>query len=183
MRKKSSVTPAMQQHFVQEILPRVEWRARHHFAQVPQPKRDEMVLDVTELAWKAYATNPHARERANVWKLASYCCYQVAVGRSIAGWKGRSFDGVGAQQKGIRRWDLADYVSERDNPADIVAFRLDVPAWLATLEGELKRTAEALLGAGPEVRGLDIAKDLGVSPGRLSQRRRELLQSWEDFTS
>jgi hypothetical protein len=61
---------------------------------------------------------------------------------------------------------------------DQVAFRCDFPAWLKSLTRRNRRIAEALsLG---HTTG-DVAKRFGVSPGRISQLRREMHDSWHEF--
>jgi hypothetical protein len=61
---------------------------------------------------------------------------------------------------------------------DQVAFRCDFPAWLDRLPRRNRRIAEALsLG---HTTG-DVAKRFRVSPGRISQLRREMHKSWYEF--
>ena len=62
---------------------------------------------------------------------------------------------------------------------DIVAFRCDFPAWLNTLSRRDRRIAE-ILALGHRTR--EVAKRFDVSAGRISQLRRELAESWREFT-
>jgi hypothetical protein len=69
--------------------------------------------------------------------------------------------------------------NSRSEVPDQVAFRCDFPAWHATLSGrEQVLVNELLLG---EPAGA-AAAHLGVSPGRVSQQRRELGDDWRRFT-
>jgi hypothetical protein len=62
---------------------------------------------------------------------------------------------------------------------DIVAFRCDIADWLGSLPRRNRRIAEFLsLGN----RTSDAARKFGVSEGRVSQLRRELSESWRQFT-
>jgi hypothetical protein len=62
--------------------------------------------------------------------------------------------------------------------ADQAAFRLDFPQWLATFNRRDRRIVE-LLAAGHNTG--DVARRFGLSPGRISQKRREYAESWRRF--
>jgi hypothetical protein len=62
--------------------------------------------------------------------------------------------------------------------ADQVAFRIDFPAWLNTRTARERRIIRAMLR---DERTKDIARQFGVSPGRVSQLRREFERGWERF--
>jgi hypothetical protein len=61
---------------------------------------------------------------------------------------------------------------------DQAAFRVDFPRWRGGL-GARHRAAVDLLAVGWGTG--DAAARLGVSPGRVSQFRRELAERWEEF--
>lgn len=61
---------------------------------------------------------------------------------------------------------------------DQVAFRCDFPAWLKNLSVRNRRIAQAL--AVGHSTG-EVAKRFGVSAGRISQMRREMHRSWQEF--
>jgi len=62
--------------------------------------------------------------------------------------------------------------------AEQAAFRIDFPAWLKVLTKRNRRIAEALaLGHGTG----EVARHFRVSESRVSQLRRELCQSWQEF--
>jgi hypothetical protein len=86
---------------------------------------------------------------------------------------------------------LPDFETLSDNPLmtalvdntrtpvpDQVAFRLDFPAWLNTLSDRDRRVVEDLMQGE---RTLDVARKHGLSPGRVSQLRREFLTRWRLF--
>jgi hypothetical protein len=59
-----------------------------------------------------------------------------------------------------------------------VCFRLDFPAWLATLTGRERRLVRAM---ARNERTLDLSARFDVSPARISQLRRELHNDWSRF--
>ena len=76
-------------------------------------------------------------------------------------------------------WTEAIVEDYRTPVADQVQFRCDFPAWLNTLSRRDRRIALRL--AHSENTG-EVARRFKVSAGRVSQLRRELAQSWEEFT-
>ena len=63
-------------------------------------------------------------------------------------------------------------------PAELAASRIDFPAWLATLSRRNRRIALRL--ADGDAAGA-VAQRFGISPGRISQLRRELAETWQAF--
>jgi hypothetical protein len=63
---------------------------------------------------------------------------------------------------------------------DQAAFRIDFPAWCQTL-GERDRRLVYALMIGERTQ--DVAGQFGLSPGRISQKRRQFHQDWHQFTS
>jgi hypothetical protein len=61
---------------------------------------------------------------------------------------------------------------------DQVWFRIDFPDWLSRLSPRNRRIAESL-AVGDST--MAVARKYRVSPGRISQLRRELHASWEQF--
>jgi hypothetical protein len=62
-------------------------------------------------------------------------------------------------------------------PDEQCAFRIDFPAWRATHTERDRGIIDALLGE----RTLDVAGKYGLSPGRVSQLRREFLTDWRRY--
>ena len=63
-------------------------------------------------------------------------------------------------------------------PAETAAARIDVGEWFGTLSSRNREIAESL--AVGERTG-DVARRFRVSQGRISQKRREYLESWQEF--
>ena len=76
------------------------------------------------------------------------------------------------------QWIEAVVEDHRTPVADQAAFRCDCPAWLATHPKRLRRIAEFLAASHGTA---ELAKRFRVSPGRISQIRRELCGSWKRF--
>jgi hypothetical protein len=70
----------------------------------------------------------------------------------------------------------------RDNTVtpvpDQVQFRIDFPAWLKTLTARERRIIKAM---ARNERTKDLSKTFEVSPGRISQMRREFCEGWKRF--
>jgi hypothetical protein len=61
---------------------------------------------------------------------------------------------------------------------DQVQFRIDFPAWLATLTARERRMVREMANSE---RTLDISKRFQVSPARISQMRHEFQHGWQRF--
>jgi len=62
---------------------------------------------------------------------------------------------------------------------DQVAFRIDFPLWRCTRCERDRRVIDELMAGG---RTKDVSRKFGLTPGRVSQLRRDFLQDWQRFT-
>ena len=70
-------------------------------------------------------------------------------------------------------------VEDHQTPVpDQVAFRIDFPAWLASLSRRDRRLAQEL-ALGHSTR--HVANRFHLSDGRVSQKRREFYEYWQAF--
>lgn len=70
-------------------------------------------------------------------------------------------------------------VEDHNTPVpDQAAFRIDFPEWLDQLPPRNRRIAESLT-TGKDTS--EVAHDFAISPGRVSQLRRELANHWAEF--
>src|SRR5690606_2312370 len=69
--------------------------------------------------------------------------------------------------------------THRTTPAELAALRLDFAAWLKSLTPRDRQLVATLAQGEATSRA---AKKFGVTSGRVSQLRRELLASWLQFT-
>lgn len=79
-----------------------------------------------------------------------------------------------------QEWDELVVEDRHATPAEIATLRIDFWAWLASLPRR-DRWIEWLLAAGEAVGS--IAKRFGLTPGRISQMRCELYDSWHVFVA
>ena len=80
------------------------------------------------------------------------------------------------EEKGEWREVLVE--DRKAGPADTAAARLDFAKWLAGLPKHKRRVAETL-AKGETTKA--TARKFSVSPGRISQLRRELERGWQEF--
>lgn len=139
MQGQSTSRAAAQQEFV-AMLPAIERVGRFYFRH--RSNRDEQIQEAVALAWRAYLRClDNGNTRGTGRTLAHYACRQVQVGRGVQSAAGHSVTDERGRRYGLTRVELGDYVDERDNPAEVVPFKVDVPQWLAGLPAILRRTA------------------------------------------
>ena len=195
-------------HFL-SILPRIEAHAQIRFRHLRCPgRRDDAVAEVIAVAWKWYLRLSERGKDVGgfVGTLADYAVRHVRSGRRVCG-RERADDVLSrhAQEKsGFRVEGLPSFMQRpheavhgvphgqreadafeerlRDNTRspvpDQAAFRLDYPEWLDTLSGRDRDIVGDMtldLGTG------ELASRHRVSPGRISQLRREFRSAWRRF--
>ena len=176
------------------MLPKIRAQALVAFRNVGAEHREELVQEVIANAFCAF-TNLVRRGKENVayqTPLASYAIRQVRDGRRV-GAKGNVRDvssELARRRFGIRierldRFDLKKndwrevLVEDRHaTPADLAAARIDVADWFRAMKPRERKIAKALAGGEST---MNVAKQFGVSAARISQLRRELQESWEEF--
>jgi hypothetical protein len=75
----------------------------------------------------------------------------------------------------LRSWVTKDH---RSTPADHAVFLIDFEDWLGRLS-ERRRLSVELLSQGYGT--TEVAHQLGVTPGAISQARTELARNWDRF--
>jgi hypothetical protein len=188
----------------ESALPQLDRVFQYNFRRWSRSEREDAIAEARAAAWAAWlgllrrGIDPTA---VGVTGIAFNAVRNVRQGRRIGnrGTSGRGAMDIyhpGAQRRtGVRVYSLdsaCDTVHEvlpdawrswvvvdnRCTPADQAAFRVDLESWLASLPIRKRQLAE-LLGEGHET-GV-VARLVGVSPGRVSQSRRELEASWTAF--
>lgn len=94
--------------------------------------------------------------------------------------KGFKVDRLDRFDKRERAWMEVLVEDRRSGPAETAASRIDFAAWLSSLSKRDRKMAVTL--AAGETTG-EAANRFGVSPSRISQVRRELHESWNDFVA
>lgn len=195
LRKSVSAKPAPDRHarFL-VMLPVIRESARIAFMNFNPDSREEAIEEVIANAFVAYARLVELGKSnlAYASALARFGIAQVRQGRQV-GNELNSKDILSryAQQKrGFRvgrldhqneetgEWKEACIEDSQTPVPDQAAFRIDFPAWLGLHPRRDQQIAEAL-AIGERTK--DVANKFGVSPGRVSQLRRELYDSWREF--
>jgi hypothetical protein len=186
----------LQNAFVTVILPKIQYYGRVAFRDLDADRREEATAEMTAICWlwfmRLAARGKDATQFPSV--LASLAARAVRSGRRLCG-KGRSkeaLSGLTQKRHGFVVQTLPHEETCRDdNPVilalhdntqsavpDQVAFRLDFPAWVQTYP-ERKRRVMYDLMMGERTR--DVSRKHRLSPGRISQMRREFMDEWSRF--
>ena len=190
-----STTPAWHATFVQ-MLPAIARHARIAFRHLRPEAREEAIQEVVCNACAATARLAELNKLALAYPtvLARYGVAQVRGGRMTGGHLNcKDISSPYCQRlKSIvvqrldhfdeeeGQWKEAVVQDTRTAPVpEIVAFRCDFGDWLKSLRCRDRRIAEHLALGN---RTQDVAKRFKVSAGRVSQLRRELAESWRQFT-
>jgi hypothetical protein len=199
---------ALQTHFL-SIMPRIRTHAEVCFRHLRcAARRADAVAEVIALCWKWYLRIVEQGKDVNefVTTLADFAVRHVRCGRRLCGQeRAKDVFSVRAQHRqGFKveslpsstRQHLESLYSDphgqqaidafeerlRDNtitpPDEQAAFRIDFPLWLAQL-GERKRAIAEDMTL--DISTTELAGRYKVSPGRISQYRREFHTDWQRF--
>jgi hypothetical protein len=180
------------------LVPRIRLHGCVYFRHVRSTfTKEELLAEMVAICWKWFVRlvqrgkDPLAFPSA----LASYAARAVRSGRRLVRQE-RARDvlsPVAQQRHGFLVSRLPYVETEFVNPLlealidntvspvlDQVAFRLDFPAWLLTQSERDRRLIEGMLLGR---RTSELARQHGLSPARVSQKRREFHQDWERFTA
>lgn len=187
--------PAWQQEFMTHVLPAIQAIARVRFSSLPSVEQEEALAEVTATAILTFVRLLRRGKDPAVFvgRLAKFAVLRVLTGR-LAGSPDNSLDAMsrlarqrhGHQLEGLdteSRLDGADWESalvenSRITPADLAASRIDFREWLRRMKHRRRQIAETL-AAG--YRTEEVAELFRLSPGRVSQLRREFETSWRQF--
>lgn len=186
------MTQEKRQHFAIAILPIVERYARKVFSWCSPEEREERTAEAVAHAFVGYVSLVRrGRDReVTAWSLAFIAARRVKSGRHVGSSQDKATD-VFTKRNGftvLRFGTMRDLPSEfhealvenaRSPVPEQAAFRIDFPDFLSKQPGK-KRKVAALLAVGN--RATDVARSVGVSPGRVTQIRKELRQDWLVFT-
>jgi hypothetical protein len=189
-------TCGFQQQF-EALLPQLKEAAGFAFRKRNHEDRKEAIADVCAAAWSAWhglikrGKNPLEVGPMGILNNAiRYVRNGRRVGNPGCGrgrmdpwhWKAQQRDGfrivslASAREEGdLEAWVASDH---RSTPADCAAFLIDFEDWLGRLSERHRRSAELLArGFGT----VEVARQVGVSPGAISQARTALERSWKEF--
>lgn len=179
------------------IMPKIETHGRIFFRDQPCPHtRAEAVAEMIALAWKWYCRLVQRGKDPAAFQsvLATFAAKAVKSGRRVCGQeKAKDVLSTRAQRRhGFSVNRLPDISTLSDNPyaealhdntrtppPDAAAFRIDWPAWLRRRTHRDRRVIRDMaVGERTKV----LARKHRLSPGRISQLRREYAEDWNRFT-
>ena len=188
---------ALQAAFLVCVWPRVVTHGRVYFRHLRRADREEAVQEMVGLSWMWFVRLAGRGKDATRFPtaIAKFAARAVRSGRKLAGMD-RAKDvlsPLAQQRRGFAVCKLPDCSTLDGSPLDEaladntqspvveqVCFRLDFPAWRASrTERDRQLLDDLMLGE----RTLDVAGKYGLSPGRVSQLRREFLLDWRRFLS
>jgi hypothetical protein len=178
------------------ILPRIQRHGQIAFRHVRCPtRREEALAEMIALAWQWCLSLARRGKdpRRFPLALATYAARAVQAGRRLCGQE-KANDALSprAQQRhDFTIHSLPDGSSLAGNVLDEalhdntqtpvpdqVSFRLDFPAWLCTYSERNRQVIRDLMSGQ---RTMEVSRKYGLSPGRISQLRRQFMQDWERF--
>jgi hypothetical protein len=179
------------------LLPKIKEAARFSFRGVNRCDRDEAAADLIAATWSAWSgLIKRGRSPLEVGPIGilKFALKYVRSGRRVGNpgsgrgrldfWNHRAQRALGfrlislasaRRQGALRSWIAADH---RSTPADSAAFLIDFEHWLGRLS-ERRRLSAELLSQGYGTK--EVAHQLGVTPGAISQARTQLARNWDKF--
>jgi hypothetical protein len=186
--------PGWHDEFLTHILPAVETIARIRFRGLPACEQEEGLAEAVAGAMICFVRLVRRGKNPAVFagRLAQVAVFRVLAGR-LTGTSDNSFDVLSRHARRRRgftvgplpdstqaesEWEEILTENGRCTPADLAASRIDFSAWLDSMTGRRRKIAQSL-AAGYQT--VEVAREFHLSPGRVSQLRRELEVSWNAF--
>ena len=186
----------LQASFLTSVLPKVLSHGRVYFRHLRSAElKEEYVAEMVALTWKWHRRLAERGKDSTRFPtaLATFAARAVRNGRRLAGMD-RARDvlsPLAQQRKGFAVGKLPDcstldgsplHEALHDNtkspPDQQAMFRIDFPSWRASRNDRDRRVLDDLMLGE---RTLDVAGKHGLSPGRVSQLRREFLRDWHRY--
>ncbi|MCY2986778.1 MAG: hypothetical protein NTY19_02805 [Planctomycetota bacterium] len=190
---RNSSVSACREKFL-SILPTIREHARFAFQNEKPEHRQELTAEVIANCWAALVrlVERSLLEVVYPTPLAQYAIKQVRDGRRVgAKLNVRDVSSEYCQarkQITVERLDVFDertgewhevLIEDRHaGPAETAAARIDIGEWFDSLPRRKRRIAQTLASSETTKR---TARKFRVSPGRISQTRRELQNTWQEF--
>jgi hypothetical protein len=186
----------LQAAFLDLVLPRVLSHGRVYFRHLRSAElKEEYIAEMVALTWRWHLRLAERGKDATRFPtaLATFAARAVRSGRRLAGMD-RARDALSAlarQRHGFTVGKLPDCSTLDGSPLDEALhdntksppdqqamFRIDFPSWRASRNDRDRLVLDDLMLGE---RTLDVAGKYGLSPGRVSQLRREFLLDWRRY--
>ena len=184
---------SLQEEFL-NLLPSIRTQARLAFRKEKPELREELIAEVIANCFVAFARliDRGLDEVIYATPLTNFAIKQVRSGRKVGG--SLNVNDVSSrysqQTKGFVVEELDHFDQQNEEwkeiliedrhagPAETAASRIDFGQWLRSLPKRTRRVAETLASGETTTKA---ARKHGVSAGRISQMRRELMDNWQAF--
>jgi hypothetical protein len=190
---RKSPLPAWHSSFL-GMLPAIRNQAEYAFRRMRPEAKEEAIAEVVCAACSTYArlVSQGKTDRANASALAQFAVKQYRAGRRLGCplnikdvssrycqlRKNVVIEQLDRQSRKTGEWEEILLEDRHAGPADTAAARIDVREWFRRMRPGDRRIARALaLGNGT----VEVAERFGISPARVSQKRSEFRQTWEEF--
>jgi hypothetical protein len=176
------------------MLPAIERRAQIALRHLGAEAREEAMQEVVANTLVAYLrlVELGKADIAYPTVLARYAAAQVLGGRKVGGRMNVRdvMSSYAQQKKGFKvarlescdgdtgQWQEILVEDRHATPADVAASRIDFAAWLRSLSSRYRKIATTLAAGETTSK---VAQMFRLSRGRVSQLRRELCESWQEF--
>jgi len=176
------------------LLPQIGEQARFAFRDESPEQREELIAEVVANCWAAFVrlVERGLIDLVYATPLAQFAIKQVRDGRRVgAKLNARDVSSSYAQRLKHFRVERLDHFDEQEGtwrevliedhhagPSETAAARIDIADWFDTLPKHKRRVAETLANSETTK---TTARKFGVTPGRISQTRRELETAWREF--
>lgn len=170
-------------HTFTNLLSEMGRMAAAAFRHLDPESREEAVQNCLALAWKAFHSlieQGRADEPGILKSCLWYSIRQTRAGRRAEG-ESRARDVHKNARRGrvqFERVELKHFVSDETPVPEAVAFRIDVPAFLAKLSDRQQRMAESLMEGSTTS---EVAATFGVTPSAVSQFRTRFKELFEEY--
>ena len=191
--RRKNAAPAWHAAFLL-MLPAIQRHARIAFRDFPDEAREDLVQEAVANCLVAYVrlVELGKPELAYPTPRAMYAVRQVHSGRRVGSRlnvrdvtspHARLTKGITVERLDRFDGDAGEWLEilvedKRATPADTAAIRIDFAAWLQRLSDRDRQIAEALAVSQTTN---EVARRFRLSPGRISQKRREYLRAWQQF--
>ncbi len=177
------------------MLPQIHNQARVAFRGEPAELCEELMAEVIANCWVAFVRLMERGLDDVIYPipLAQFAIKQVRCGRKVGSQlnvndvsseyaqksKGFMLESLVRYNQRKEEWKEVLVEDRHAGPAETAASRIDFSQWLRSLPRRTRRIAETLALGETTNRA---AKRFRISPGRVSQIRRELVKDWQAFS-